>query len=125
MYETGGSVELRFNSPKVQMHIGHVTTPDGRRTLREALSQTPVREVLLQTKEYPVNCGLLHDIMFLERDKFRDLYDVLQMEMKLTYEECSRLQKDHDLQILVRDEAMTHSTVVPPIVIGDCDIADW
>merc|ERR1719150_1922628 len=51
------------------------------------------------TNEFPVNCGLLHDIMSLEWGKFRDLYDALKMKIKLDYEEYLRLMEDFNLQI--------------------------
>merc|ERR550532_1809572 len=51
------------------------------------------------TNDFPVNCGLLHDIMSLEWGKFRDLYDALKMKIKLDYEEYLRLLEDFNLQL--------------------------
>merc|ERR1719367_2251197 len=51
------------------------------------------------SSEYPVNCGLLHDIMSLEWGKFRDGYDELKMKMKLDKERYLKMMDDYNTQI--------------------------
>lgn len=102
-----------FKDAQLQARFEGMMTPEARVVLREALGRASAPLGLLQEggQEQCVdgtpNCGLLHDLMSVERAKFRDAFNELTAEMNQNQEQFDSTKRKINEEITIIDDQKT------------------